>query len=606
MIKLDHLTIAYDRVLLKEQSIMLYPGQITCISGESGVGKTSLLYRIGLISNQMDYEMSMDGVQLHQLSEKEISRIRREDIGFVLQEKDLIDHLDVSGSLMHFAKLTHTNIKEEDISSLLAMVSLHVSHHQNVMTLSLGERQRLAIACALVKQPRILILDEPTASLDEINETLICEILKRLAHEAGKYIIVASHSERVIASADWVYRFQQNQLMLEKEGKEVEIQHSYTSCSSKTSFAFDYVKAYLQHYRIFQVFMIGMMVVVMTLSNGLNVFLQGRLKEEKDILYSQFDKQLFVTMSQESNYIDKTTNPMLKPDTKEESIPYIKAVSHEYPEIEVVPYFDQTNFEDKLVSRMNSGTKGIYVSDGARSIIANTLDTYKDTYSLSIDLIAFEHQQRKTYTLDYHTAINGLLKKGVQCHYTNDGKPYIYVYYQDLLALYKDVSNAESYAGFTYLYDNYDELEQSMERLETSGYHVNSEFIELESIQSIMNYYTSLKERIIAVLYILSSIMMIAVCMYMFYKRKKELAILKLNGAYSMELIHLFIIEYAIEYGIGAVIGLLLSSIISVYFHVFDYQMIGITLGILLIPFSIALLNNAILIRRIKVEQELR
>lgn len=102
---------------------------------------------------------------------------RRSRISYVLQENSLLPHLDVTDTLQYFVSIHDKVLTDDDIDECLDRIHLDVSSSQNVMMLSLGERQRLSIACALISDPQVLILDEPTASLDYDNE-----ILKELNH----------------------------------------------------------------------------------------------------------------------------------------------------------------------------------------------------------------------------------------------------------------------------------------------------------------------------------------------------------------------------------------------------------------------------------------
>ena len=166
---------------------------ITLLRGKSGSGKTALLYCIALIDNKSSYKYFYDGKLIEGKMRDEYRRSR---ISYVLQESSLLPHLDVTGTLQYFARIHNKVLTDDDIDECLDRMHLDVSPSQNVMTLSLGERQRLSIACALISHPQVLILDEPTASLDHDNEIQIYEILKELSHDMT--IVMASHSDCAI------------------------------------------------------------------------------------------------------------------------------------------------------------------------------------------------------------------------------------------------------------------------------------------------------------------------------------------------------------------------------------------------------------------------
>lgn len=173
MIELKDITITYDKTILDHASISIPGHAITLIRGTSGSGKTALLYCIALMDTKSHYDYFYDGKKV-----EDRTYIRKSCISYVLQENDLLAHLDVRGTLQYFAHIHNRELSEEDMHSYLDRMHLEVTLNQNVMTLSLGERQRLSIATALLSHPKVLVLDEPTASLDHENEIEIYHILK--------------------------------------------------------------------------------------------------------------------------------------------------------------------------------------------------------------------------------------------------------------------------------------------------------------------------------------------------------------------------------------------------------------------------------------------
>lgn len=223
MIHISHLTVEYDKKIFDNQSINFYPKQVSLIMGESGVGKTSLLYRIGLLSH-IDYEMEINGLKIHEMNDKELSDIRRYHIGFVLQEKDIIENFNVYENICFYGNMVGRQIDEKQAKELLEFVSLDIPFQQDVMTLSLGERQRLAIACVLAKNPDIFIFDEPTSSLDSYNQDIIFNIIQKLAHQYHKYVIISSHSPKAIEYADWIYHLENQHIEIQRKSQEEKIE----------------------------------------------------------------------------------------------------------------------------------------------------------------------------------------------------------------------------------------------------------------------------------------------------------------------------------------------------------------------------------------------
>lgn len=589
---------------MEDTNLIFYRGQVSLISGKSGIGKTSLLYRIGLASTHLDYEMEIDDIQVHTLNEKQISDIRRYQIGFVLQEKDILEHLDVFGNLSYYALMVGKSLTEQDAKSLLEQVSLHVPFTQDVMTLSLGERQRLAIACSLVKDPDIIIMDEPTASLDQQNEDFIFQILTNLAHDENKYVIIASHSLKAMEVADWIYTFQDTQMKVSKEGKHEEIKCSQKA-HQKAYFVGTYIKQYLHQYRYMQVMMTFIIILTFSISYFLYAFFQQSIQHQQEILYKQFDKQLYVVDQKENLHIDEGMHPftMDNPAGK----PYMKAIMSEYPDIEIVPYFDESDFSDKVNAWFTmASTHGIYISEEAKQILGEQVSVYKDNFNFSIDLYELNEKSMKTHKVSYQLPVNGILKKGVKNHYTKPGHAYVYIYEPTLASLYSSVASTKQYPGYTFIYHDIDELKQAKNEFEKAGYYVNDDFIEIDSVEAIISQYDGIRNKIFIVLYVISFILMNAICVHLFYRRRKEMAILKLNGISNQELRHIFMLEYAVEAFSGICISSLICVALSFLHKTFYIKLIILNILFFVVVFWCVAFMCALLIKRLTVENELR
>lgn len=604
MITLKNLKIQYDQLLLYDTNLSFYRGQVSLILGKSGIGKTSLLYRIGLISNHLDYEMEIDDTKVHTLNEKQISDLRRYQFSFVLQEKDILEHLDVFGNLSYYALMVGKSMTKEDAKDLLQQVSLQIPFTQDVSTLSLGERQRLAIACTLIKNPDIILMDEPTASLDQHNEELIFQILTKLAHEQNKYVIIASHSQKAIDIADWIYTFENKQIQITKEGKKEEIdipQKTY----QKVSFVKPYMKQYLHQYRYMQILMTALITLTLCISYFLFGFFQHNKQKNQDLLYQNFDKQLYVVDNKEFLSIDSGMHPFTMNDSSAK--PYIKAVMNEYPDIEFVPYFDSNDFSDKVHASFHTqATHGLYVSKEAEQLIGNQISIDKDNFSFSLDLYELKQNGLQVHTVSQKLPVNGILKKGVKNHYTKPGKAYIYIYEPTLASLYASVADSNKFAGYTFIYHDIDELKQAKSDFENAGYYVNDKFIEIDAIDTIIAHYKQIQSKILIVLFILSFILMNVICVHLFYRRRKEMAILKLNGISNLELHNIFMSEYTLESFLAIVISCLICFILILGFHTIYWNMIFINILFILLSFlSIAGLY-ALFMKKLTVENELR
>ncbi len=198
LIDISGLGKSYDgkRFVLKELSFRLGAGQTAVIYGESGCGKSTLLNIIGLLDSATEGEYLFCGRRVNRRRVNSYSGIRANDIGFVFQAYCLIEALSVRDNVLmpylyNGQRLTKEVYSELDsLSERLGIASLL---DKKAALLSGGEKQRAAIARAMIKKPALLIADEPTGNLDEGNSRLVTEAFRSVAEE-GTALIVVTHN----------------------------------------------------------------------------------------------------------------------------------------------------------------------------------------------------------------------------------------------------------------------------------------------------------------------------------------------------------------------------------------------------------------------------
>ena len=194
-------------------------GKFYAIMGHSGSGKSTLIRILGLMDNATSGKYVINDRDVSMLSDKELSNIRMENIGFIFQDYYLDENLRAYENVM-LPMLINKKIDKSDRKikaiDLLKNIGLgdRVNHFPN--ELSGGEQQRVCIARALANNPDYLLGDEPTGNLDEENEIKILETLKKLSLN-GKCVIVVSHSNEVRNYADEVLFIKNGKLVLENE-----------------------------------------------------------------------------------------------------------------------------------------------------------------------------------------------------------------------------------------------------------------------------------------------------------------------------------------------------------------------------------------------------
>lgn len=202
---------------LKETNFKIEEGKFIAIIGPSGSGKSTFLTLAGGLQTPSKGQIIINGKDYTNLSEKERSKLRFNDIGFVLQASNLVPFLTAKQQLELVDRINKgKRQKLQDQKSLFK--ELGIDHLENKLPkdLSGGERQRLAIARALYNNPAIILADEPTASLDSDRAFEVVDLLSKECKEKNKSIIMVTHDNRMIEKCDHVYRMKDGILTKER------------------------------------------------------------------------------------------------------------------------------------------------------------------------------------------------------------------------------------------------------------------------------------------------------------------------------------------------------------------------------------------------------
>ena len=221
MIKLNNINIKFNKDIITNSYINLPKGKLISLIGKSGSGKTTLLYMIGLISSNSTYEYIFDNEKIDLSNDKLKGNIRKNKIGYIFQDDNLIEELTVYANIKLASELSGKLINDEEISSLLEYVGVNIDKTAYPRQLSGGERQRTSIASALSKNPEIIIADEPTSALDEENSNLIMDILRKIAYIENKHVIIATHDSTIYNQCDIIYEINNKTINLIKGNEEI-------------------------------------------------------------------------------------------------------------------------------------------------------------------------------------------------------------------------------------------------------------------------------------------------------------------------------------------------------------------------------------------------
>lgn len=185
---------------LKDVNLTVKKGEWVAIMGSSGSGKSTMMNIIGCMDKPSVGEVILDGQNITKETQKSLTEIRREKIGLIFQQFHLIPYLTALENVM-VAQYYHSIPDEQEALDALEIVGLKERAHHLPSQLSGGEQQRVCIARALINSPEIILADEPTGNLDETNENIVINILKKLYAE-GTTIIVVTHDAEVGSAAE--------------------------------------------------------------------------------------------------------------------------------------------------------------------------------------------------------------------------------------------------------------------------------------------------------------------------------------------------------------------------------------------------------------------
>lgn len=189
---------------LKDTTFEIEKGELVCILGPSGAGKTTCLNILGGMDTLTNGKVIVDGVRIDKLKEKDLIKYRRNDIGFVFQFYNLIQNLTVIENVELATQLCKNPLKPEEI---LNKVGLRDRMNNFPAQLSGGEQQRVAIARAICKNPKLLLCDEPTGALDYKTGKQILKLLQDTCRLEHMTVVIITHNSAISPMADKVIKF---------------------------------------------------------------------------------------------------------------------------------------------------------------------------------------------------------------------------------------------------------------------------------------------------------------------------------------------------------------------------------------------------------------
>ncbi|EAF1659525.1 ABC transporter ATP-binding protein [Listeria monocytogenes] len=203
--------------VLKNVSLEVAQGEFVAIVGPSGAGKSTFLSIAGALLSPTEGEIAIGGTTLNNMSEKALTKVRLDKVGFIFQGANLIPYLSVRDQLLVIAELSGEkgSAAKERADKLLQELGLIARQNNYPESLSGGEKQRVAIARALMNDPDIILADEPTASLDANRGHKVVQMIADEVKRKNKAAIMVTHDERVLDLVDRVIRIEDGYLKAE-------------------------------------------------------------------------------------------------------------------------------------------------------------------------------------------------------------------------------------------------------------------------------------------------------------------------------------------------------------------------------------------------------
>lgn len=213
MLEIKNISFSYEanNMILQDLDMSFNEGKVVAIQGESGEGKSTLLTILSGLESRFQGEIILDDKVINK---SELHKYNKENIGIIFQELNLINYLNLQDNLLQGCLVKNKPIDTNKMKEYLDYFNLSdLDLNKYPTTLSGGQQQRIAIIRALLSDMKIILADEPTASIDSKNSNLIIEQLKELAKKESKIVIVITHDNEIASQCDEIYSLKNKKML---------------------------------------------------------------------------------------------------------------------------------------------------------------------------------------------------------------------------------------------------------------------------------------------------------------------------------------------------------------------------------------------------------
>ncbi len=637
MIRLNHVNISFgNKIVIQDGELMIHRGRVTAVTGPSGSGKTTLLYCLGLLSSQTGHRYEFDGVRVSLTDDRQKAAYRKQKIGYVFQDNNLIETMNVRDNLLTSLSMAGgaPKNKVEKAEELLELIGLSDKSGLYPRQLSGGEKQRTAIACALIKNPDLIIADEPTSALDSGNADAVFGLLQKIAREQGKMVVVATHDPNIYSRADDLYVIEDRKVHLQSAAATI-VQHREDVFKPSTkkiasSFYSRYIRANSRRNQLRKRLITLFCALAVSFISLCIDFGQNFVAVQEDLMNRISNREIFVVNAtstkertqakydpSDRSFDSKLYKQIKKTSGVDQVIPYFEIWGSKIDGKDffyyVVPYYPDQLMDQKsgLFDETVPKTEGVYLSNQlARELEIKRLDGRDLSLSLAVPTKLKETELENTVVEQPVTepdvlavSVRGVLEGQIENSYSDSGKNVIYVPYEVLQSLLDEHKAEKLELGekewapsacwvTAYRYSEVTAVKNDIKKLDPKilAYNRYQDFESMTtSIQETRQVMLIISIAILVIVFLMVTVIRV----HETERRKYEVCVLKANGMTRKEVYRLVLTESLWEAAKILVIAFLFTCLLAALtnFVLFHQELILINWKLVLALLGISLLS---------------
>jgi ABC-type lipoprotein export system ATPase subunit len=556
-----------DLQVLKNINLELDIGEFVSIIGESGSGKSTLMNILGCLDRDYVGEYIINSKNIKGFKVKEIDEYRKNNIGFIFQNFNLISHLNVLDNVtipLMFSNISNKNRNKRAIK-ILQSLGLKEHIYKRINQLSGGEKQRVAIARALINNPDIILADEPTGSLDSKNAIEILKILKDLSHK-GKLVIMVTHSNMVSEISNRIIKIKDGEIIDDyKKNSLIEYKNEVKSNN-------------LDNFRFFPAVFLSLKNIKQKLKRNLLISFAASIGIMSIVT-------MFSLGSGVKEFINNTVNDKINPLVVEVNKDNESSISeYEIEKLNLIEGVKRTEYLFSLPdAKFYIGDMGYSFDFINSNILENNIlygNMPKDKEILISEAIYENVRDRDIIGKDINIKDKTYKISGV----------YIDIYERNIMYFnYKDIDNDfKSIPVTLYLVMKNESYGNNVKRqVIDMGYTLSIAEQALDSFNELFDILIYILSGVAAISLFVSSLMILVILYISVLERTKEIGILRAIGARKKDIKKIFITEAFIIGLIAGIIGSVISIIIGMMVNNYIYSLYEVNIEYINLNFII-------------------